>query len=317
MTPQSVRPTQSSKKLLLIASTGGHLAQLVKLAPRLGASDESLWITFDSEQSRSLLEGKRVLHVPYVAPRDWRSLLTAGRMIDARLSGEDFDAAVSTGAGLALAGLPIARKYGLQANYIESVSRVQGPSLSGRLIYMSGIANMFTQHRAWATGRWNPIKPVLAEYAGAAKEPVAQPKIFVTLGTIRPYRFDALVDALLSTGMCGDDTVWQLGTTERERLPGRQVQYMGADEFAAETRAADVVVTHAGVGTVMDLLNMGKAPVVVPRRSSHDEHVDDHQQQIADLLRELGLAVPSAVEELSAADLALAARSATIPVGRR
>jgi hypothetical protein len=46
------------RKLLLVASTGGHLAQLVRLAPGLGASPSSLWVTFDSVQSRSLLAAR-------------------------------------------------------------------------------------------------------------------------------------------------------------------------------------------------------------------------------------------------------------------
>lgn len=308
-----MRPART-RKLLLIASTGGHLAQLVKLSSRLGAAEDSLWITFDSEQSRSLLRGKRVFHVPYIAPRDWRSLLRAARLIDQRLAEEVFDAAISTGAGLALAGLPLARKRGISVNYIESVSRVLGPSLTGRLIYKSGIANMFTQHAGWAHGRWNPISPVLAEYeATQAESSVEKPKIFVTLGTIRPYRFDALIDAMLATGMCDGRTVWQLGTTDREKLPGTQVEYMTAGEFEATALESDVVVTHAGVGTVMDLLNMGKAPVVVPRRSSEAEHVDDHQAQITSLLSQLRLAVPVEVKELSREHIELSMRSSTVP----
>lgn len=53
---------------LLVASTGGHLAQIVKWAPRIGAAEDSLWVTFESPQSESLLDGRRVLKVPYVAP---------------------------------------------------------------------------------------------------------------------------------------------------------------------------------------------------------------------------------------------------------
>ena len=58
---------------LLAASTGGHLAQLCKWSATLGSSDDSLWVTFDTPQSRSLLDGRRVMHVPYIEPRDYRN----------------------------------------------------------------------------------------------------------------------------------------------------------------------------------------------------------------------------------------------------
>lgn len=46
-------------------------------------------------------------------------------------------------------------------------------------------------------------------------------------------------------------------------------------------REARVVACHAGVGTIMTARAVGKTPLVIPRLSRHDEHVDDHQLQIA------------------------------------
>src|SRR4051812_6537265 len=91
---------ESTSKLLLVASTGGHLWQLLRLAPRLGASSDSLWVTFDSAQSRSLLQGRRVLHLPYVSPRDWRGALSALMTLRRTLRTEKFDGVVSTGAAV-------------------------------------------------------------------------------------------------------------------------------------------------------------------------------------------------------------------------
>lgn len=44
---------------------------------------------------------------------------------------------------------------------------------------------------------------------------------------------------------------------------------------------ASAVVCHAGVGTIMTTLHEGVMPVVVPRLRRYNEHVDDHQLQIA------------------------------------
>jgi UDP-N-acetylglucosamine transferase subunit ALG13 len=117
------------------------------------------------------------------------------------------------------------------------------------------------------------------------------PSLFVTLGTIEGYRFDSLVDAVLASGLADERTVWQLGfTTDRTDLPGQVHQMMPTAQFIDAALTADVVITHAGVGTFMGLLEMGIFPVLVTRRKHRGEHVDDHQMQIAELAEYLGVA---------------------------
>ena len=307
----------SAGRLLLAASTGGHLAQLVRIAPSLGADDESLWVTFDSPQSRSLLVDREVLYVPYVAPRDMRGALAARRLIDERVArtGGGYDAVVSTGAAVAVSAFTAWHTRKLPHLYIESVSRTHGPSLTGRIVERSHLASLRTQHQSWEHGRWHYEGSVLDEYVTEPTNatPRMNPRLFVTLGTIRPYRFDALVNAVLRTGLAGPDTVWQLGVTERSDLPGRVVNQISAAEFEQYARNADVVITHAGVGTIMQLLDWGASPVVVPRRKSAGEHVDDHQSLITALLRDRGLGVERSIDELDAAAILEASTRRTLP----
>ena len=55
---------------LMVATNGGHLAQLVELGERLdGIEADRLWVTFDSPQSRSLLAGRRHLFIPEIDDR--------------------------------------------------------------------------------------------------------------------------------------------------------------------------------------------------------------------------------------------------------
>ena len=52
---------RDERRTLLVASTGGHLEQLMRLHERLRpASNETEWVTSDEPQSRSLLSGQRV-----------------------------------------------------------------------------------------------------------------------------------------------------------------------------------------------------------------------------------------------------------------
>ncbi|WP_199182418.1 glycosyltransferase [Cryobacterium sp. Y11] len=308
-------PTQ--RKLLLVASTGGHLAQLVRLAPGLGASQSSLWITFDSMQSRSLLVGRRRIHVPYVRPRDYVGMMRAAIIVRRVLKHETFDGAVSTGAGLAVAALPQAAIRGVPSLYIESVSRVEGPSLSGRMLAASRLVSVRTQHPAWANERWKTYPSVLSTYQSLRRDAPKRPSLFVTLGTIEGYRFDSLVDAVLASGLADERTVWQLGfTTGRADLPGDVYQMMPTARFVTAALTADVVITHAGVGTFMGLLELGIFPVIVTRRKHRGEHVDDHQMQIAELAESLGVARAVDAPDLTA-DVIRFAASRAIDTGVR
>lgn len=289
--------------MLLAASTGGHLAQLVRLAPDLGAGPDSLWVTFRTPQSESLLRGKRVHYVPYVRPRDVAGAMRAAAHVRRLIRRESFDQAVSTGAALAVSALPFARLRGIPTLYIESVSRVNGPSASGRILAALRCSEMRTQHPSWAGGRWKTHKSVLATYSVGERERVESPRLFVTLGTIEGYRFDSLVDAVLGSGLADDRTVWQLGFTRRSDLPGEVSQFVSADEFAKHVRDADVVISHAGVGTILQLLDMGVFPVLATRRRDRNEHVDDHQAQIADTVNRLGVGIARETPGLDAATI--------------
>lgn len=61
----------------------------------------------------------------------------------------------------------------------------------------------------------------------------------------------------------------------------RCVDFVGMDEFATLVAAADLLILHAGAGSVIHAVRAGKVPVVVPRRVALGEHVDDHQLEFA------------------------------------
>jgi UDP-N-acetylglucosamine--N-acetylmuramyl-(pentapeptide) pyrophosphoryl-undecaprenol N-acetylglucosamine transferase len=296
----------NGKRVVFAASTGGHLTQLHRLAPAMRAADDSPWVTFDSEQSRSLLAHNHVEHLPYIRPRDHKGVLSSFVSFVRIYRATRPEAVVSTGAGIALSAFAAARLMRIPTFYIESVSRTDGPSLTGRIISTLRLAKTFTQHASWATPRWHIYPSVLTEFESVSApraESTAELSLFVTLGTIRPYRFDSLVDTVLASGLAGAKTVWQLGVTSRDDLPGTVLDYMPANEFQQACAAADLVITHSGVGTVINLLESGVYPIVVPRRSSRGEHVDDHQQLIADLLHRRDIACVREVDQLDATSM--------------
>ena len=61
---------------------------------------------------------------------------------------------------------------------------------------------------------------------------------------------------------------------------------MGFAEMLQHFRAADAVMTHAGVGSILCARRAGHVPVVVPRQRRDGEHVDDHQVELTRALEE-------------------------------
>jgi UDP-N-acetylglucosamine transferase subunit ALG13 len=80
--------------------------------------------------------------------------------------------------------------------------------------------------------------------------------------------------------------------------------------------SADVVVSHAGVGSTIEALDSGHFPIVVPRRAAFGEHVDDHQVPLAVDVAKRGLAIHREADELTVDDLLEAACSSVVTVPR-
>ncbi len=302
----SLVPTAA--RVLWVASSGGHFAQLKRIADASQAAPNSHWITFDTNQTRSVLDPSRVTYVDYIAPRDRKTAAKVAFQLRDVVRDGGYDMCLSTGAALAVSALPWAARYGLDTIYVESVTRVHGPSLSGRILAPLPRVRMFTQHERWSDATWAYRGSILDSWSSRLSGGrTTTRKIFVTLGTIKPYRFDRAVDAILRILEPSDEVIWQLGSTTRSDLPGTIFDAMSPGDMQAAINAADVVITHAGVGTVMELLDKGICPVIVVRNRRYDEHVDDHQVQIAAELLKRRLAVDLSLTSPSRESLTFAA----------
>jgi UDP-N-acetylglucosamine--N-acetylmuramyl-(pentapeptide) pyrophosphoryl-undecaprenol N-acetylglucosamine transferase len=296
---------------LLVASTGGHLKQLHQLHGRLsGVSGPFCWATFDTPQSRSLLEGETVDFVPFVGGRDpgnvARNLLHANRILKSR----DVGTIVSTGSAVALPFFALGRARGLSCHYIESAARSQGPSVTGKVIRRIPGVHRYAQYRRWSGDGWGFGGAVFDSF-----EAVEAPRrdrirsVVVTLGTYRGYEFPRLVERLLAILPAEAEVLWQTGETDVSRFGIEGLEALPEKELTEAMERCDVVVAHAGVGAALAALEVGKRPVLVPRRLALNEHVDDHQIQVAAELVERGLAFSLEASDLSLADLAEATAS--------
>lgn len=320
MTGSTPRPTNRTlqelvrdKKFLLVASTGGHLAELEMVAKLLGPADSSVWATFDNAQSKSLLAERRHVFVPYVAPRDIKGTAVAYRRLVKLLRTEHFDGVLSTGAAVGVSAMLAGRRRRLTSAYVESLARLDSPSMTGKLVRRIPGVRTYTQYEGWSTPAWPHELSIMDSWRPGTRESGTPARIFVTLGTISPYRFDRLVDRLCEIVPANIEVRWQLGETRADGLHNAHGM-LDAVQFAEAVDWADVVVSHAGVGNILSALNAGAATVVVPRRAVHDEHVDDHQSAFAKAMADRGLVFAREASDLTWQDLCEATRLAPEPM---
>jgi UDP-N-acetylglucosamine--N-acetylmuramyl-(pentapeptide) pyrophosphoryl-undecaprenol N-acetylglucosamine transferase len=294
---------------LLVASTGGHLAELYRLVRRLPpATDGEVWVTNDSVQSRSLLRQQPVLFLPYKGSRDLAGVAANSVRAAALLRRHQPHRIVSTGSGIALSFLPLARAMGTTCHYIESGTRVHGPSLTGALLARLPGIHCYTQHPEWTDTRWHCGGSVLDGFhVSPLRRPLAISRAVVTLGTWQqPFR--RLVERLVRIIPRDVETLWQTGFTDVAGLPIDARPWVPQNQLSVAMAEADVVITHAGMGTVLDALDARRLPIVVPRQAHLGEQIDDHQVDLASALARRGLALARLPQELTGEDILEAAR---------
>ncbi|MBD2293068.1 UDP-N-acetylglucosamine--LPS N-acetylglucosamine transferase [Anabaena sphaerica FACHB-251] len=122
-------------KLLLVSTSGGHFSTMQGLKS-FWHQHERVWITDRKPDTEVLLENKeRVNWLPYQAPRDVIALLRNMPSVFRIIFSEKPDLVISTGASLAVGFAFVAKLLGVRFIYIESISRAQELSLSGKLVY--------------------------------------------------------------------------------------------------------------------------------------------------------------------------------------
>ncbi|MFA9478197.1 glycosyltransferase [Phycisphaerales bacterium AB-hyl4] len=106
--------------------------------------------------------------------------------------------------------------------------------------------------------------------------------IFVTVGTQLP--FDRLVEAVdqWAAERQRDDVLAQVGESAYPAKAIRTVASLPPAEFQATFASASLVVAHAGLGTILSAMELGKPILVMPRRAAMNEHRNDHQLATAE-----------------------------------
>ncbi|AFY27556.1 glycosyltransferase [Cyanobium gracile] len=117
--------------------------------------------------------------------------------------------------------------------------------------------------------------------------------ILVTVGT-EQYPFNRLMrwlEVLREQRLIDEEIVVQYGTCTV--LPSGATVYrlLKEDAFRQLIEKARAVIAHCGEGTVLMLDQMDQPFILVPRSVRFQEHVDDHQVELALALAEMGVPI--------------------------
>lgn len=118
--------------VLLVGSSGGHLAQLLRLEGWWRTLDRT-WVTFDKPDAVSLLADEQVVWAHHPTTRNVGNLVRNLGLAVREMRRIRPDVVVSTGAGVALPFFVLARLRGIPTVYVEVFDRIDSATLTGRL----------------------------------------------------------------------------------------------------------------------------------------------------------------------------------------
>lgn len=114
--------------------------------------------------------------------------------------------------------------------------------------------------------------------------------IFLTVGTWHSG-FDRLIkaaDELISSGVIIGEVIAQTGYSSYKPKNMTVIKFCPPNEFREIVSKADFVISHAGMGTIIETVRLHKPLIAVPRQSSLGEVDNNHQFNTAKQLEAEG-----------------------------
>ena len=114
--------------------------------------------------------------------------------------------------------------------------------------------------------------------------------ILVTLGT-QDKDFSRLLKAIdneIEKKNITDKVIVQAGTTKYESNNMEIFDLISKDELSKLVEECDLLITHGGVGSILDGIKNNKKIIAAARLKKYKEHTNDHQKQIVKTFAEKG-----------------------------
>ena len=114
---------------------------------------------------------------------------------------------------------------------------------------------------------------------------------FVTIGNAT-QPFGRLLDAVTAYAKEWPQPVTvQHGNTPFNSAHCVSRAFLEMSEFSELVEQSRLLIMHAGAGSLLHAIRVGKVPVVMPRRTKYGEIIDDHQLEFAKALADMGMVI--------------------------
>jgi len=109
--------------------------------------------------------------------------------------------------------------------------------------------------------------------------------IYVTVGTQLPFArlIKAVNDVAAEKGL---DVFAQVGPDKSHYHAIKTADFVDPEEANRFIREADLIIAHAGMGTIISASQLGKPLIIMPRQFHYGEHRNDHQLATANRFRD-------------------------------
>ena len=120
--------------------------------------------------------------------------------------------------------------------------------------------------------------------------------ILVTVGTEK-FSFNRLmtwIDDLIQKNLLQpnqEEIVIQYGSCTITPKGANNFSVLPSHQFEEIVKQARLIIAHCGEGTLDLLANINKPFILVPRSGKYQEHVDDHQIELAEELAKQGVSI--------------------------
>lgn len=113
-------------------------------------------------------------------------------------------------------------------------------------------------------------------------------KIFIPLGT-QKFPFNRLIkeiNRLIDTKVIKRENVF-IQSAIYDIIPlCDHTTILPNSSFQKKVEEADLIITHCGVNSIISCMRLNKKLIIVPRLKQYGEHVDNHQIEIANLMKD-------------------------------
>jgi len=105
--------------------------------------------------------------------------------------------------------------------------------------------------------------------------------IFITVGSEK-FPFDRLIkiiDEAKAEQEISEPIFAQIGTSAYLPKHYEYSRFLTYKDMVDQVRKADLIISHAGIGSFLMCLQYDKVPILFPRQAELKEHLDDHQTE--------------------------------------